>query len=303
MLCLMHQSGAGRLEIDGRPMTENQLAKILGDNPRTIKSLLTEIELAGVSSRIEGGFIASRRLIQDLFRAEKDKLNGSKGGNPSLQNNNLQENGVNPEDKAQKPEARSHMPETINQKEKDTPIPPQPDEAETAVAGWNALAERHGLSSVRVITPIRRKHLKNRMTECGGVDGWAAMLEIVEQSPLLLGKVPPRPGGSQWRASLDWIIEGPNNFAKVMEKQYVERKPYEPPPTIHPATAAANATRAKLGLSSEPPRHGFGGGSPHGDLGGGSGDIIDATAEVVLTGDGDGFGRASWQADAKDQGF
>lgn len=107
MVGLMFEAGTGRLEVAGRPMTERELAATLGDNPRTVKKLLTEIEMAGVSSRDEHGFIYSRRIIRDFERAEKDRLNGRKGGNPALKNKHLEENGVNPEVKAQKLDARS----------------------------------------------------------------------------------------------------------------------------------------------------------------------------------------------------
>jgi len=106
MVGLMFEAGTGRLEVAGRPMTERELAATLGDNPRTVKKLLSEIEGAGVSSRDGTGFIYSRRIIRDFERAEKDKSNGRKGGNPALKNKGLDENVVNPEVKAQMLDAR-----------------------------------------------------------------------------------------------------------------------------------------------------------------------------------------------------
>jgi hypothetical protein len=223
MLCLMHQTGNGRLEINGRPMTEKELAQILGDNPRTIKTLLSEIELAGVSSRIEGDFIASRRLIQDRIKAELDTLNGRMGGNPSLQNNSLDKNGVNPEVKAQKPEARSQKPE-------DTPIAPKGDPEQIAVDAWNEMAGETGLSKVQLLTVTRRKKVALRLSECGGLPGWTELLLTVRKSPHLLGKTAGKGGEGPWRANFDWILE-PRNFTKVMEGNYVRHeKPTDPRP-------------------------------------------------------------------------
>ncbi len=54
MLGLMHDAGSHRLETGGRPMTERDMADILGDNPRTIKTLLNELLNAGVCDRDEG---------------------------------------------------------------------------------------------------------------------------------------------------------------------------------------------------------------------------------------------------------
>ena len=118
MLCLMHQSGTGRLEVSGRPMTEKELAAILGDNPRTIKKLLAELADAGVSTIVDGSFIASSRMIKDFEKSERDKSNGRMGGSPLLKNKDLDEKGVNPQVKAQKPEARSQNPD----KERDTNV-------------------------------------------------------------------------------------------------------------------------------------------------------------------------------------
>jgi len=122
ILCLIHQGGDGRLQFNGDNPTERDLSAVLGDDPRTIRKLIAELENAGVFSRDEQNFITSRRILRDNIKAEQDKNNGKLGGNPSLKNNDLDENGVNPEVKAQKLEARSQRLE----KEK---IPKEPRQA------------------------------------------------------------------------------------------------------------------------------------------------------------------------------
>ena len=107
MVCLMHQSGTGRLEVSGRPMTQKELSDILGDNPRTTRKLMLELSKAQVSIVVDGSFVASSRVIEDFEKSERDKSNGRKGGNPALKIRETGINGVNPEVKAQKPEARS----------------------------------------------------------------------------------------------------------------------------------------------------------------------------------------------------
>jgi hypothetical protein len=66
-----------------------------------------------VLSREGDGTIFSRRMRRDEARAARDKANGSMGGNPRLQPALKREDtpGVEPPDKAQKPEARVHNPE------------------------------------------------------------------------------------------------------------------------------------------------------------------------------------------------
>lgn len=106
MLCVMHENG-GALSVNGKGLTPRQLATLAGCPD--VDDLLSELEDAGVFSRYEDGTIFSRRMIRDAEKAEQDKANGKKGGNPTIKA------GVNPQDKAevkaQKPEARSQKSE------------------------------------------------------------------------------------------------------------------------------------------------------------------------------------------------
>jgi DNA-binding Lrp family transcriptional regulator len=85
MLALMHEgSPYGHLTIGGQPMTDAQLARMVGESPSRVKKLLAELERNGVFSRTEAGVIYSRRMVRDEHirnvRAEAGKL----GGNPNL---------------------------------------------------------------------------------------------------------------------------------------------------------------------------------------------------------------------------
>jgi hypothetical protein len=115
MLCVMHEN-AGDLAINAKGLTPRQLANLAGCGVDEVDALLSELEDAGVFSRREDGTIYSRRMIRDAEKAEADKANGRKGGNPAIKSG--VKAGVNPEVKAQKPEARSHIPE-------DTPPTPK----------------------------------------------------------------------------------------------------------------------------------------------------------------------------------
>ncbi len=104
MLCVMHEATPrGTLRVNGKTVSDKQLAILAGCS--NIGALLQELEEAGVFSREPDGTIFSRRMMRDVEKAEQDKANGRKGGNPTLKA------GVNPQlngdDKAQKPEARS----------------------------------------------------------------------------------------------------------------------------------------------------------------------------------------------------
>lgn len=116
MLCVMHEAvPRGHMLVNGRPLSERQLAGLTGCAVDELRVLLQELNDAGVYGE-QDGVIFSRRMCRDEEKAARDKANGSKGGNPSLTQDN---GGVNPtsnpkvptEDKAQIPEARDQKKE------------------------------------------------------------------------------------------------------------------------------------------------------------------------------------------------
>jgi hypothetical protein len=65
-----------------------------------------------VFDRAENGAIVSRRMVRDKAKADRDRENGGRGGNPQLR---CEDNaGVNPTDKAKKLEARDQNQEKQN---------------------------------------------------------------------------------------------------------------------------------------------------------------------------------------------
>lgn len=117
MLCIMHEASPyGSLRVNGRTVTDRQLSALAGGE---VGELLAELEDAGVFSREDDGTIYSRRMQRDAEKAARDKANGKEGGNPSLKR------GVNPKDKAQKPEARSQT-DGVGSDEPTSPEPGKP---------------------------------------------------------------------------------------------------------------------------------------------------------------------------------
>ncbi|MCF4166352.1 hypothetical protein L2U69_11910 [Zavarzinia compransoris] len=130
VLGVMHEAEPyGHLLVNGRAPTTRQLTGLLGGAEREIAALLQELEEAGVFSRDDEGVIYSRRMVRDKAKADADRENGKRGGNPKLSHSgkasdrasgkprgktNGKTVGVNPpsnpmvdkEDKAHIPEAR-----------------------------------------------------------------------------------------------------------------------------------------------------------------------------------------------------
>lgn len=88
------------------------------------------------------------------------------------------------------------------------------DELTEALQEWNALADHSNLPKVLKLTDKRRKALKARLKEMGGLDIWGDVLEKISLSPFLTGKT-----GAKWRASFDWLLQ-PSSFIKVLEGNY-----------------------------------------------------------------------------------
>jgi len=139
-LCLMHEADPyGHLIINRKAPSDPQLAALTGTDPSTVRTLLSELEEAGVFSRNRAGVIYSRRMVADEKMAVLARKNGKKGGNPSLCNqtqnpppDNPPDKGyVNGGDKTQTPDVRQQKVEensepspTINQSAFTGPVGP-----------------------------------------------------------------------------------------------------------------------------------------------------------------------------------
>lgn len=88
---------------------------------------------------------------------------------------------------------------------------------EQAVASWNDLAEELGLSKVKALTGARQASLRNRLRECGGIDGWNDVLAEIRRCPHLLGE-----NDRQWKADFDFVLQ-PKSFTKLREGTYSNR--------------------------------------------------------------------------------
>ena len=83
-----------------------------------------------------------------------------------------------------------------------------------AVEAWNELADRCGLARVQRLTDARRKQLRARLKDCGGLEGWHAALAKIEASPGLRGE-----NERGWRVDFDFVVRE-SKFTKLMEGTY-----------------------------------------------------------------------------------
>lgn len=113
MLGFMHEAEPyGHLLVSGLAPSIEDLASLVGTPVAVTRKALAELESRNVFSRTDAGTIYSRKMVRDKAKAEQDKANGKRGGNPKIKEPD--NGGVNPQDKAQIPEARSQSEEREN---------------------------------------------------------------------------------------------------------------------------------------------------------------------------------------------
>jgi hypothetical protein len=71
------------------------------------------------------------------------------------------------------------------------------------------------LSKVTRLTDSRKKKIKLRFTEMGGLETLKQLFEKIKSSKFLLGD-----GSKGWKTTFDWVIENDRNWVKIMEGNY-----------------------------------------------------------------------------------
>jgi len=85
IICIMADSDEyGYLIHDGRPMKEEEIAKLISTDKDTLKAPLKELKDRKVYSIDERGCIYSRRMVSDEQKRSKASESGKRGGNPAL---------------------------------------------------------------------------------------------------------------------------------------------------------------------------------------------------------------------------
>jgi hypothetical protein len=97
-------------------------------------------------------------------------------------------------------------------------LPCPPDDVSVALTMWNKAAERlHLPQALTKLSDVRRRKLVLRLAELDGLEGWALMLQKIEESPYLRGD-----NDKGWVVTLDFVLE-PRKLTKLMEGNYAPR--------------------------------------------------------------------------------
>lgn len=94
ILCLMHESDQrGKLLLNGKPMPEEALARLLGLDKQNLTNTLTTLLSSGVADRCTAtGALMNRRMVRDEEIRKIRQNCGKQGGNPRLLNQTSNQN-------------------------------------------------------------------------------------------------------------------------------------------------------------------------------------------------------------------
>ncbi len=80
LMCLMHSSDRyGHLELAGKPMSVDQVSRLLGEQARDVKRWMAELIDNGVCSVTDDGVMFSRRMVRDEHIRERRAAGGEAG--------------------------------------------------------------------------------------------------------------------------------------------------------------------------------------------------------------------------------
>lgn len=97
MMAIMHEGEPyGHLTAQGRPISDDMLARLVGESPAAVKRAIKDLDANGVFSRTDDGVIYSRRMVRDeavrdaraaggslgKVHGQKGASHGTKGGRP-----------------------------------------------------------------------------------------------------------------------------------------------------------------------------------------------------------------------------
>lgn len=131
MICLMFEATPrGYLTLNGRSVSVEQLARMVGSTAEEVSRSLGELTDSGVASITDAGVIYSRRMVRDEeIRGIRRKC-GSMGGNPNLVNQNrfyLTKNQPSDQAKPKQPPNQNSPPSSSSSSStsKQSPLTPQ----------------------------------------------------------------------------------------------------------------------------------------------------------------------------------
>ena len=111
-------------------------------------------------------------------------------------------------------------------KEKKSPSSPQSDLVRLAFDYYNAKAIQNGWRKADLLNGPRRQKIRKRLKDAGDIIGWWAVIDRIEKSRFLMGKIEGRDGRA-FKMHLDFVLQE-SSFTKLREGFYDDPDPATP---------------------------------------------------------------------------
>lgn len=203
MLCIMHESSErGVLLLNGAPMPEEALARLLGLDNQNLSKHLTKMQAYGVAKRRQcDGALFNKRMVEDERLCEIRRNAGKKGGNPLL----LNQNPTSPVNQNPTPSSSSSSSNNITAAEATEVVPPTASKA--AKPKKETLADPRFTQFKEAFIEAYETATGTKYAFQGGKDGAAlsSFLKTFQSVDL-----------EQFTAALDWCrnVASSNPYAK-----------------------------------------------------------------------------------------
>jgi hypothetical protein len=92
------------------------------------------------------------------------------------------------------------------------------DEVEQAVKLYNDAAQQHGFTLCHSITKSRRKRLRKRLDEIGGLEPFRRALSAIPRDRFLMGRKAPRSGEDPFKLTLDHLLQTEGKMGDVLAR-------------------------------------------------------------------------------------
>ena len=244
LMCIAHEASPyGYLAINGKPMTDAQISRMVGVSPAVLNKSLMELEEAGVFSRDDSGVIFSRRMVKDEHIRSIRASAGKAGGNPNLVRQDiafdcLEGLGLLKQNSKQSPTPSSSSSSSSSNSNPDglvvgsPSLPPCPHLRLLELFGHHLpdlpqpkpeLWQGKNADAMRarwkwVLTAKTKAGKRYAVTEAEAVDWFSRFFAYVSRSDFLTGR-----SGKWTNCDLGWLMKA-DNFAKVVQGNYENRE-------------------------------------------------------------------------------
>lgn len=198
--------------------SQSYIAKHARRNERTVRRALMAMDGTVITISERPGRTDLIRLnIPSEFMVRFEREEEHEQGKRGRPRKTLAKESENPGHGVGKPPAKeSDEPKNLTGHRTNGAIAPVAlgDEVRQAFDLYNRIAEQIGASVAMTLNDDRKRRLKARLKDCGGVEGWTAQMLRVASSPFLTGQT-----HHHFSLTLDFLLQ-PSSFTKLVEGQY-----------------------------------------------------------------------------------